>query len=78
MLNWYQGPFTFPVGTCVTGTSQLAVHTDLVMFRWAAVLLYGGLLLAWITVGVRTLRQSLDGNLLTPPVVSLQAAAQKG
>ena len=37
-----------------------------------------GLLLAWITVGVRTLRQSLDGNLLTPPVVSLQAAAQKG
>ena len=44
----------------------------------AAVGLYGGLLVAWITVGVRTLRQSLDGNLLTPPVVSLQAAAQKG
>lgn len=75
-LTWWS--FTFPVGTCVTGTSQLAAHTELVMFRWAAVGLYAGLLVAWITVGVRTLRQSLDGNLLTPPVVSLQAAAQKG
>ena len=38
-LTWWS--FTFPVGTCVTGTSQLAVHTDLVMFRWAAVLCTG-------------------------------------
>ncbi len=26
--------FTFPVGTCVTGTAQLAYHTGLPMFKW--------------------------------------------
>ncbi len=75
-LTWWS--FTFPVGTCVTGTSQLAVHTDLAVFRWSAVLLYAGLLAAWVTVGVRTARQALAGGLLTPPTVSPHPAAEKG
>ncbi len=73
-LTWWS--FTFPVGTCVTGASQLAKHTDLTVFIVTAVALYAGLLLAWITVGVRTFRAS--HTVLTPPPVSPQPAAQKG
>ena len=75
-LTWWS--FTFPVGTCVTGASQLAVHTDLTAFRLVAVALYCGLLLAWGTVAVRTFHLSRTGTLLTPPTVSSQPAAQKG
>ena len=75
-LTWWS--FTFPVGTCVTGTSQLAKHTGLDLFEAAAALLYAGLLLAWVVVAVRTARNSLRGPLFTPPLVSPQAAAQKG
>ncbi len=75
-LTWWS--FTFPVGTCVTGTSQLAAHTDLTAFRVVAVALYAGLLLAWATVAVRTFQLSRTGALLRPPPVSAQPAAQKG
>jgi C4-dicarboxylate transporter/malic acid transport protein len=75
-LTWWS--FTFPVGTCVTGTSQLAVHTGLGLFRWTAVALYAGLLLAWVTVAVRTFVQSVRGPLLTPPPVSPHPVAGKG
>lgn len=37
-LTWWS--LTFPVGTFVTGTTQLAVHTDLPAFRIAAVVAY--------------------------------------
>jgi C4-dicarboxylate transporter/malic acid transport protein len=73
-LTWWS--FTFPVGTCVTGASQLAKHTELTVFVIAAVALYVGLLAAWITVGVRTFQAS--NTVLTPPSVSPQPAAQKG
>jgi C4-dicarboxylate transporter/malic acid transport protein len=73
-LTWWS--FTFPVGTCVTGASQLAKHTDLTVFIVAAVVLYMGLLLAWLTVGIRTFRAS--NAVLTPPPVSPQPAARKG
>ncbi|BAL89436.1 putative C4-dicarboxylate transporter [Actinoplanes missouriensis 431] len=53
-LTWWS--FTFPVGTCVTGTSALAAQTGATMFRVVAVLLYAALVTAWLTVGVRTLR----------------------
>lgn len=74
-LTWWS--FTFPVGTCVTGTSQLAHHTGLAMFQWFAVALYLCLLLAWVVVGLRTAHGSLRGGLLTPPP-STPAIAAKG
>jgi C4-dicarboxylate transporter/malic acid transport protein len=54
-LTWWS--LTFPVGTFVTGTTQLAVHTGLPAFRVAAVLAYVGLLCTWVLVTLRTLRQ---------------------
>jgi C4-dicarboxylate transporter/malic acid transport protein len=75
-LTWWS--FTFPVGTCVTGTSQLAHHTGLPMFQWSAVALYLFLLGAWALVLVSTARGSLRGVLLTPPLESPQAVAAKG
>ena len=39
-LTWWS--LTFPVGTFVTGTTQLAVHTGLPAFRVAAVIAYVG------------------------------------
>lgn len=64
-LTWWS--LTFPVGTFVTGTTQLAVHTGLPAFRVAAVVAYAGLLFTWLLVFVRTARGSLRGNLLNPP-----------
>jgi C4-dicarboxylate transporter/malic acid transport protein len=64
-LTWWS--FTFPVGTCVTGTSELALHTGSDLFRVAAVLFYVGLVGAWITVALRTARGSLRGNLFLAP-----------
>lgn len=75
-LTWWS--FTFPVGTCVTGTSQLAHHTDLPMFRWTAIALYILLLSAWVTVLVSTARGSIRGQLLTPPLESPHPVASKG
>jgi tellurite resistance protein TehA-like permease len=43
-LIWWS--FTFPLGTCVTGTSGLALHTGAGAFRWAAVALYLALVAA--------------------------------
>jgi C4-dicarboxylate transporter/malic acid transport protein len=51
-LTWWS--FTFPVGTCVTGTSGLALHTGSALFRVAAVILYAALLTAWVIVATRT------------------------
>lgn len=74
-LTWWS--FTFPVGTFVTGTTQLAVHTDLPAFRWAAVTAFAGLLIAWLVVGLRTSHASLRGNLLQPPPASGPIVAVK-
>ena len=64
-LTWWS--LTFPVGTFVTGTTQLAVHTGLPAFRVAAVIAYLGLLCTWLLVALRTAKGSLFGNLLTAP-----------
>jgi C4-dicarboxylate transporter/malic acid transport protein len=64
-LTWWS--LTFPVGTFVTGTTQLAVHTHLPAFKVAAVVAYAGLLFTWCLVAVRTTRGSLRGNLFQPP-----------
>jgi tellurite resistance protein TehA-like permease len=63
-LTWWS--FTFPVGTCVTGTIALAARSDAVALRWASVLLYLLLLAAWMVVAVRTARGSATGRLFLP------------
>ncbi|WP_205874935.1 TDT family transporter [Mycobacterium camsae] len=74
-LTWWS--LTFPVGTFVTGTSQLAAHTHLPAFKVAAAAAYAGLLLTWILVTVRTARGSLRGNLLTLPPSSAPVKVRK-
>jgi C4-dicarboxylate transporter/malic acid transport protein len=64
-LTWWS--FTFPVGTCVTGTSELAVHTGSSALAWLAVALFVFLVGAWLTVASRTLRHSLSGLLFQAP-----------
>ena len=54
-LTWWG--FVFPLGTLVTGTSALAVRVPSPMFTAVAVVLYGALVLAWVTVAARTLFQ---------------------
>lgn len=74
-LTWWA--FTFPVGTCVTGTSQLAFHTGLPAFEWAALLSYLGLLAAWIIAAVGTAHGIWHGNLLRPPPASGHIVSSK-
>ncbi|GAA4266666.1 hypothetical protein GCM10022256_22780 [Frondihabitans peucedani] len=65
-LTWWS--FTFPVDTCVTGLSGLALHTGLMALQVLACIYYAGLLAAWITVAIRTFHGSvIRGTLLTPP-----------
>src|SRR6478752_7130932 len=64
-LTWWS--LTFPVGTFVTGTTQLALHTGLPAFRVAAAVAYAGLLCTWGLVAVLTARGSLAGSLFAPP-----------
>jgi tellurite resistance protein TehA-like permease len=64
-LTWWS--LTFPVGTFVTGTTQLAVHTGLPSFRVAAAIAYVGLLTTWCLVAARTFRGGLRGNIFAPP-----------
>ncbi len=61
-LTWWS--FTFPLGTLVTGTTGLALHTGAGMFRWAAVGLYLVLVAAWAVVSVRTVAGTWRGSLL--------------
>jgi C4-dicarboxylate transporter/malic acid transport protein len=62
--------FTFPVGTCVTGTAQLAHHTGLPLFAWASVSFYIGLLAAWGVAAFGTTRGMITGHLFRPPAAT--------
>jgi tellurite resistance protein TehA-like permease len=64
-LTWWS--FTFPVGTCVTGASGLALHTGAIAFRWTAAGLYLALLAAWAIVAARTAVGAWQGRLFLPP-----------
>jgi tellurite resistance protein TehA-like permease len=63
-LTWWS--FTFPVGTLVTGTSELALHTHANFLAWASVTLYALLIGAWLTAATRTAHGSLHGRLFLP------------
>lgn len=62
--TWWS--FTFPVGTTVTGTAELARTTGADVLVWAGVVLYAFLVCAWLTTTVNTLRGSLAGRLFLP------------
>ncbi|MEA9984208.1 TDT family transporter [Subtercola sp. RTI3] len=69
-LTWWS--FTFPVGTCVTGLTGVALHTGSVAFQAAAVLAFAALLGAWAVVAIRTFRGSaLTGTLFVPPAAKI-------
>jgi C4-dicarboxylate transporter/malic acid transport protein len=74
-LTWWS--LTFPVGTFVTGTAQLAAHTHLPAFKVAAAIAYAGLLFTWLLVAVRTVRGSLRGNLMKVPPSTAPIKATK-
>jgi tellurite resistance protein TehA-like permease len=63
-LTWWS--FTFPVGTCVTGTIVLAAHSNDLALRWASVGLYCLLLAAWLIVATRTAHDSATGRVFRP------------
>lgn len=65
-LTWWS--FTFPVGTCVTGVTGLALRTGSATLQGLAVILYAGLVAAWVVVAIRTFHGSvIRGTLLAPP-----------
>jgi tellurite resistance protein TehA-like permease len=63
-LTWWS--FTFAVGTCVTGTTALAVHTGADLFRVAATVCYACLVATWLLVAARTVRGAVRGRLFLP------------
>jgi C4-dicarboxylate transporter/malic acid transport protein len=60
-LTWWS--FTFPVGTCVTGITGLALATGSGMLRVAAAIAFAALLGAWLVVAGRTARGTASGRL---------------
>jgi C4-dicarboxylate transporter/malic acid transport protein len=63
-LTWWS--FTFPVGTCVTGTIGLAARTGADLLRFGSAALFLLLLAAWLVVAVRTVHGSVRGRLFLP------------
>jgi len=63
-LTWWS--FTFPVGTCVTGTIAIAARSHASLLHDAAIALYLLLLTAWLIVAIRTVRYTATGRLLLP------------
>ncbi|MDX2320471.1 MAG: TDT family transporter [Moritella sp.] len=75
-LTWWA--FTFPVGTCVTGTTQLALHTGLPLFEWAAVILFAVLIGAWIIAAIGTVKGFKGGHILKNAISPATVQANKG
>jgi tellurite resistance protein TehA-like permease len=67
-LTWWG--FTFPVGTCVTGTISLALRTHSIVLRDIGIALFALLVIAWLVVAVRTAIGSARGRLFLPAVAS--------
>lgn len=75
-LTWWA--FTFPVGTCVTGTTQLALYTKLAVFDYAAITLFIGLLIAWSIAAIGTSKGLRKGNLLFNATKPAPIISKKG
>ena len=73
-LTWWS--FTFPVGTCVTGTISLAARCHADVLRGASVLLFVLLLVAWLVVAARTVSGAAAGRLFKPLAPSSDAASR--
>jgi C4-dicarboxylate transporter/malic acid transport protein len=67
-LTWWG--FTFPVGTCVTGTISLALRTHSDALRDMSIALFLLLVIAWLVVAARTAAGSARGRLFLPAVAS--------
>lgn len=67
-LTWWS--FTFPIGTCVTGTTGLAAHTGSTLLRIAAAVFYLVLVGAWMLVAARTAHGAYCGKLFLPTKAS--------
>ena len=75
-LTWWA--FTFPVGTCVTGTTQLAIHTGLPAFQWAAIMLFAFLIFTWIIAALGTFKGIKTGKVLHNPTSVIHVKSKKG
>src|SRR3954454_15338403 len=64
-LTWRS--VTFPVGTTVPGTSELAAPTGSIALAWIEVALFLLLIGAWLTAATCTVHGSLLGRLFLPP-----------
>ncbi len=64
-LTWWS--FTFPLGTFVTGTSELARQTGATSMEGISVALYALLIGGWLLAGTNTLRQAVRGRIFLPP-----------
>jgi C4-dicarboxylate transporter/malic acid transport protein len=63
-LTWWS--FTFPVGTCVTGTIGLAGRTGTDLLHYGSAVLFLLLLAAWLIVAAQTIRGGVRGRLFLP------------
>lgn len=63
-LTWWS--FTFPVGTCVTGTAALGRAAGSTAVAGLSIGLYAVLLVAWAVVATHTLRASRTGTVFLP------------
>jgi C4-dicarboxylate transporter/malic acid transport protein len=71
-LTWWS--FTFPIGTCVTGMSGLALHTGSIAIAVLAVAAYAVLVVAWLVVAARTFHGSvIRGSLFLAPAAPVLA-----
>ncbi|MBS0045167.1 TDT family transporter [Shewanella sp. M16] len=74
-MTWWA--FTFPVGTCVTGTTQLARHTGSTVFEWAAIFLFVGLICAWFIAAIGTMKGIKGGNIFNNPTRTVHIVSRK-
>jgi len=63
-LAWWS--FTFPLGTCVTGATQLALATGAIAFRVVAAAGFAGLVVAWLAAAAGTVAGLPQGRVFRP------------